>query len=504
MHRRSAPRGRDRSPPRRDYDRDERDRGRDRERERDRDRDRERDRGSERERDRRERERESGRREGDRDRDRGSNKDGRQRERERERARDAQRRRSPSPERRRPARSIIESRYDSLFEGASWYNGLGDGAPAAEAPAPAAAAEPSASAPAPAPAPAADEPPQDVEALKSSLLAGLLSRWEPPPPSQAPAPAPPQPAPAPQPPAQAAAAPIAAPSAAVAAAAATPASTPAAACNGDATAREGDGDGEGDDDGEGEGGIPDHVFESVMRQMDEEFATPDERAIAAANAANAAARARNPRGRRLRLAEMSCAHVLTALRRLGMGEHAAAFERGGVTGDMCDLLDDELLRRSLGVVRGEQRLAFLGWVRGMQLPEQRPVAWRRVTAGAGARAAPPACSSSGPTSYGYLGGGASNIFDGGSAGRIILGGRVCSASAINLRLSLAQGAARRDPTHGQGDAPGRNPPPSTDGLSSTSESGPPPPRPPPDKPPTRLPTADAADPDRGEAAPMVD
>ena len=42
---------------------------------------------------------------------------------------------------------------------------------------------------------------------------------------------------------------------------------------------------EGEDDGESEGGIPDHVFDAAMRRFDEEMATPDERAIAAANAA---------------------------------------------------------------------------------------------------------------------------------------------------------------------------------------------------------------------------
>ena len=148
---RSPRRSRSRSPPRRREDRD-RDRGRENFDRRDR-------------RDRDEREREHDR-------------ENRQRERERERKRDATRRRSPSPERRRPP-SIAE-KYDSLFEGASWYAGLGDGiggeAPAsapASAPAPAepgaAADEPPASGPE-----AADAPPPDVESLKLSLLQGFL------------------------------------------------------------------------------------------------------------------------------------------------------------------------------------------------------------------------------------------------------------------------------------------------------------------------------------------
>ena len=143
---RSPRRSRSRSPPRRREDRD-RDRGRDNFDRRDR-------------RDRNGREREHDR-------------ENRQRERERER-RDATRRRSPSPERHRRPPSIAE-KYDSLFEGAAWYAGLGDGIggeATASAPAPAepqAAGEPSASC-----AEAADAAPPDVEALKLSLLQGFL------------------------------------------------------------------------------------------------------------------------------------------------------------------------------------------------------------------------------------------------------------------------------------------------------------------------------------------
>ena len=141
---RSPRRSRSRSPPRRREDRD-RDRGRENFDRRDR-------------RDRDEREREHDR-------------ENRQRERERERKRDATRRRSPSPERRRPP-SIAE-KYDSLFEGASWYAGLGDGI-GGEAP-----AEPGASAgigdePPASCAEAADAVPPDVESLKLSLLQGFL------------------------------------------------------------------------------------------------------------------------------------------------------------------------------------------------------------------------------------------------------------------------------------------------------------------------------------------
>ena len=143
---RSPRRSRSRSPPRRREDRD-RDRGRENFDRRDR-------------RDRDEREREHGR-------------ENRQRERERERKRDATRRRSPSPERRRPP-SIAE-KYDSLFEGASWYAGLGDGIGGevpASAPAP---AEPGAAADEPpASSEAADSAPPDVESLKLSLLQGFL------------------------------------------------------------------------------------------------------------------------------------------------------------------------------------------------------------------------------------------------------------------------------------------------------------------------------------------
>jgi hypothetical protein len=148
---RSPRRSRSRSPPRRREDRD-RDRGRENFDRRDR------------------RDRDERGREHDREHDR----ENRQRERERERKRDATRRRSPSPERRRPP-SIAE-KYDSLFEGASWYAGLGDGiggeAPAS-APAP---AEPGASADEPSAscAEAANRTLSDMDALKLSLLQGFL------------------------------------------------------------------------------------------------------------------------------------------------------------------------------------------------------------------------------------------------------------------------------------------------------------------------------------------
>ena len=90
--------------------------------------------------------------------------------------------------------------------------------------------------------------------------------------------------------------------------------------------------------------------------------------IAAAGSAAAASANGGSGGRRVRLLDMRPAQVAKALRRLGLGEHAAAFERHSVDGRMCDLLDDDLLSNQLGVRRVDQRQSFLLWVQRMQPP----------------------------------------------------------------------------------------------------------------------------------------
>ena len=201
-----------------------------------------------------------------------------------------------------------------MFEGASWYDGLGDGP----------LADPPAAAPEPAPAPAAD-----IEAQKLSLLQGLLAEVEAK--SKAAAAPPPQ-----EPPA-------------------SPAPAAAAA------------------DGDSPGG-----FTPQMERLMEAVASPADGGapatagaappIAAPGSAAAASANGGSGGRRVRLLDMRPAQVAKALRRLGLGEHAAAFERHSVDGRMCDLLDDDLLSNQLGVRRVDQRQSFLLWVQRMQPP----------------------------------------------------------------------------------------------------------------------------------------
>ena len=73
-------------------------------------------------------------------------------------------------------------------------------------------------------------------------------------------------------------------------------------------------------------------------------------------------------GPRLRLHEMRTTHVVSCLRRLGLARYADAFEESKVDGYMCDFLDEELLELKLGVAEPEHRRIFLDWVEQMQRP----------------------------------------------------------------------------------------------------------------------------------------
>ena len=74
------------------------------------------------------------------------------------------------------------------------------------------------------------------------------------------------------------------------------------------------------------------------------------------------------RGPRLRLHEMRVTHVASCLRRLGLARYADAFGRCSINGYMCDFLDEELLELQLGVAEPEHRRIFLEWVEQMQRP----------------------------------------------------------------------------------------------------------------------------------------
>ena len=63
---------------------------------------------------------------------------------------------------------------------------------------------------------------------------------------------------------------------------------------------------------------------------------------------------------------MRVPHVLSLLRRLELHQYAPAFEKCGIDGYACDLLDDELLEKQLGVLSREHRGRFLQWVEQMQ------------------------------------------------------------------------------------------------------------------------------------------
>ena len=67
-------------------------------------------------------------------------------------------------------------------------------------------------------------------------------------------------------------------------------------------------------------------------------------------------------------AEMRVSHVLSCLRRLGLPQYCAAFERCGIDGHMCDFLDEELLEFQLGVAEPAHRRRFLEWCESMQPP----------------------------------------------------------------------------------------------------------------------------------------
>ena len=72
--------------------------------------------------------------------------------------------------------------------------------------------------------------------------------------------------------------------------------------------------------------------------------------------------------KRLRLHEMRVRHVLSCLRRLGLQQHCAAFEACKVDGGMCDLMDEELLRHQIGMSDPSHRKLWLQWVSSMQPP----------------------------------------------------------------------------------------------------------------------------------------
>ena len=59
-------------------------------------------------------------------------------------------------------------------------------------------------------------------------------------------------------------------------------------------------------------------------------------------------------------------HVLSCLRRLHLDQYTSAFERCGIDGRMCELLDDELLEFQLGVNDIEHRRTFMHWILTMQ------------------------------------------------------------------------------------------------------------------------------------------
>lgn len=295
----------------------------------------------------------------------------------------------------------LASQYDSLFEGADWYNARPDADEAKQSlrKSPVPVQDKSSAGPA-----ATEQLLDDIAAQKQRMLEEFLHGL---PPSVAPAPA--------------AAPAAAAPSVTKAAAESTVPSSPAAHAqtsgggNGSGAAKEGGGTSV---DGElraaaGPDGAPALSNESPRSQLVRSFmselagdastaAAPacaslaELTAVAGAATASAAASALacppmrssgaqphssaaasqqdgstvapHRRGPRLRLQEMRVCHVLSCLRRLGLQQYAPAFERSNVDGAMCDFLDDELLEFQLGVSDPAHRHRFLAWVAQMQWP----------------------------------------------------------------------------------------------------------------------------------------
>ena len=224
--------------------------------------------------------------------------------------------RSPSPERRPAKPPSIAAQYDDLFKGMDWYTGADGAKPGGTRAAAEEGSSPDAGSSS-ADVARADEPesPRTVEASKESLLLDFLSGIG----AEA---EPAEPAPAAEP--ATSGAPVIGPSI---------------------------------------GPVGPAHDAAAPRQ------SADAAAVAAARPAGArlASASGGRRGRRWRLHEMVGAQVGKVLRRLGLGVHAAAFERDGIDGGMCDFLDDEMLEHQLGMGE-EHRRVFLRWVESMRPP----------------------------------------------------------------------------------------------------------------------------------------